>query len=141
MTLKNTEANAVFSIKNAQKFDEDDELLEVTTEGHFYMKNGSYFLLYDEYTEIGEISVMIKVSGDSVVIRRKGACSAKMEYRKGYKQEVLYSIPFGDMLIDLETESVSHQLNAGGGSLELVYKLTINQETILNHMTLYVTMI
>lgn len=141
MTLKDIDINAVFTIKNNQSFGEHEELLEVSTEGGFYLRNGSYFLVYNEYTELGEISVLIKVSGDRVVIRRSGACQAKMEYRKDFKQEVLYQIPYGGMLIDLETEEVINGLHFDGGYLELVYKLTVNRETYHNRMRLDVAII
>lgn len=141
MTLKNTEEkyNAVFTIRNNQTFDDKTDLVEITTEGTFKIRDNMYFLMYREYTELGEVSVLIKAAKETVSIRRSGACSSRMEYEKGTKREILYHIPFGDMVMDLETEGVEVSLDENGGSICLKYKLTIGEETYLNDMELTVS--
>jgi uncharacterized beta-barrel protein YwiB (DUF1934 family) len=134
LTLKNIDNNAVFTIRNNQTYDKDTELIEVTTEGRFYFRNGSYFLLYTEYTDLGEISVLIRAAKDTVSIRRSGACSTRMEYKSGTHQEVLYHLPFGDMVIDLDTQKVENFLTESGGNIKLKYSLTVNHEKYYNDM-------
>lgn len=141
MTLKNTDKiNAVFTIRNNQTFNDREECLEVMTEGSFYLKNGTFFLLYKEYGELGSVSVLIRAKGGVVSIKRSGACSSRMEYKENTHQEVLYSLPYGDMIIDLDTEIVDNLLNVSGGSVRLKYKLTINHEEYFNDMTIGVSL-
>ena len=113
--------------------------LEVVTEGGFYYKNGTYFLLFSEYQEIGKVSVIVRARADVVSIKRSGVCSARMEYEKGTHKEVLYSLPYGDIVIDLETDEVINLLTDDGGSLQLKYKLIVNGEEFYNDMTIDVS--
>lgn len=136
MTSKSIEnTNAIFKIKNNQTFDDHSDCVNITTEGNFYFKNGAYYLLYKEYNDMGEISIMIRAKDDTVVIKRSGACNARMEYKKGLHQEVVYSIPFGDIMLDLDTDKVINKLDQkDGGSLQIKYKLTINHEAYINNL-------
>ena len=141
MTLKSTDkSNAVFKITNEQKFEERDDKIEVTTEGRFSFKNGAFFLVYKEYTELGEVSVLIKVLGDVVTIRRSGACSTRMEYIPGESHEIIYNVPFGKMVMELETFEIKNKLDEEkGGSLEMEYKLDINHEVYHNSMRIEIS--
>ncbi len=138
--MKNTKdkTNALFVIRNNQTFDNHSDLVEISTEGNFKKRDGMYFLIYKEYTELGEISVFIKVKDQTVSITRSGACSSKMEYIENTKKEVLYHVPFGDMVMDLETESVNADLSSDGGKIKMKYKLTIGEECYYNDMQISV---
>lgn len=140
MTLKSIDEknNAVFTIRNNQTFDDKTDVVEIVTEGSYKARDGMYFLIYKEYTELGEISVLVKVLGETVSIRRTGACSSRMEYESGTRREILYHVPYGDLVMDLETENVKVSLNDDGGSINMKYKLTIGEESYLNNMTLEV---
>lgn len=142
MTLKNIDTNnALITIRNNQTYDGKSECLEITTEGRFTLKNGTYFLLYREYTEMGESSVVLRAFDDSVSMRRKGVSNARMDYKKGLHQEVLYNVPYGDLIIDLETESVEIDLNErNGGTIKITYSLGINGELYYNDMEIGITM-
>ena len=137
MTLKNTDkTNAVFTIKNNQTFKGDKELIEIVTEGNFYKKNDTFFLMYKEYTDLGTVSVLIKAADDAVSVKRSGVCRSKMEYRENSCQEILYTMPFGETIMNLETMKVKNSLNLSGGSIELEYKLTINQQDYYNDIVI-----
>lgn len=135
MTLTDIEGNAIFKIKNNQIFDDHNDCVDISTEGRFYFKNGTYFLFYKEYNDIGEVSIMIRVKGDTVVIKRSGACEARMEYRAGFKDEVIYTVPFGDIVLDLDTKKVVNELDEeNGGYFAVKYKLTVNGESYVNNL-------
>lgn len=138
MTLKNTEPNAVFTIENIQTTDEKSEPIKITTEGRFYQKNSAYYLLYTEYTELGDTSVLIRAAKDSVTIRRSGATNTKMEYVPGEQREVLYSVPFGNMVLDLKTNNLEVSLDENGGTIHLDYLLTAGGDSYHNDMCLSV---
>lgn len=140
MTLKNIDKNnALFVIRNNQTFEDRTELVEITTEGRFSLKNGTYFLVYREYTEVGENSVIIRASGNVASMRRKGVSNARMDYIPNTHREVLYRVPYGELVIDLYTETVENTLSEeNGGMLKLKYKLDINDEHYCNDMELKV---
>lgn len=142
MTLKNTDTNnAVIFIRNNQIYENGkNESLEITTEGRFVLKNGTYFLLYKEYNEFGECSVILRISNEMVSMRRKGVSNARMDYKKGLHQEVLYTVPYGDLIIDLDTDSVEIELDeTSGGKIRICYSLSISGEKYYNDMEIGIT--
>ena len=75
---------------------------------------------------------MIKADGGKVSIRRSGASSSTMNYAENYAEEVLYRLPFGDVVLDLRTSFVDNMLTENGGSLAIEYDIVINNETYGN---------
>lgn len=138
MTLKNIEPNAVFTIENKQTADGKTEPVKITTEGRFYEKDSAYFLLYTEYTELGDTSVLIRASNECVTIKRNGATNTKMEYIPGEHREILYRVPFGNMVLDLDTKKAEVSLSQDGGTIHLEYLLTIGGDNYHNDMVLTV---
>lgn len=140
MTSKSIDkTNAMFEIVNVQKFKEHEDRLEVITEGRFSSRNGACYLVYKEYSDIGEVSVTVKAKDEQVTVTRSGACKAKLEYIPGEKREILYTLPFGTMVMDLETLEVKNELSSlNGGILEMKYNMIINGESYYNSMKLEV---
>lgn len=126
--------NAVFKIENRQTFAEHDDCIEMTIAGKFYVKNGKYYILYKEYSDIGEVSVVIKAEDGFVSIRRSGACTALMNYRENLSEEVLYKLPYGNIVLDISTKTVDCRLGEDGGELRLEYDISLNGEAYSNEM-------
>lgn len=140
MTLKNTDNDAIISIKNIQSAEDMQEETELITEGRFYKSKDKLYIFYteDETEEASNCTVMITVSDNDITISRKGEFNSKMHYREGETEEVIYHTPFGDMLLLLKTLQVDNQLTENGGTLRLVYRLSVNEETIHNDLTIKV---
>lgn len=133
------EYNATICVKSIIN-DEKDDAIELTTEGNFYEKNGSYFILYNESEEMGmaDCSVMIKVTEDKVTVKRSGAFSSKMIYKPGETNEFIYNMPYGEMMIILHTKEIKKDLNDDGGELKISYTLTIQGEDNENELNIRV---
>lgn len=134
--MKNIEENAVIKVTNKQTFSDHEECIEITSIGKFYLKNGKFYILYKEYAEIGEVSVMVKADGNNVTIRRRGASNATMNYSEGHSEEVLYKIPYGDIVFELRTNFVDNRLSENGGVLVIDYDLVLNHEAYNNEITI-----
>lgn len=133
--MKNIDdTNAIINIKNSQTFNDHDETVEITSTGKFYSKNGKFYILYKEYSDMGEISIMIKAEGGKVSVRRGGACNAVMNYVENNCEEVVYRLPFGDTVFELRTRTVENNLTEDGGTLALDYDLVLNYEVYRNQM-------
>ena len=119
---------------------EADEAIELITEGNFYEKNESFYILYDESEEMGmaDCSVMIKVSENEVTVKRKGSFSSKMVYTPGQTNEFIYNMPYGSMPIILHTKEIKKELNEAGGELKVRYVLTIQGEDNENELNIRV---
>lgn len=121
--------NATITITSIINSDEAEKT-EFITEGAFYFKNGSYYILYDEKEELGmaNCSVIVKASEDVASVNRTGDFSSKMYYKKGEATEFLYHTPYGKFPVILSTQEIKNNLNVMGGKLEIIYSVTINNE-------------
>ncbi len=121
--------NATITITSIINSDEAEKT-EFITEGAFYFKNGSYYILYDEKEELGmaNCSVVVKVSENGASVNRTGDFSSKMYYKAGEATEFLYHTPYGKFPVILSTQKIKNSLNVMGGKLEIIYSVTINNE-------------
>jgi len=131
--------NATLTITSVINSDEADKM-EFVTDGAFYLKNGSYYILYDEKEEMGmaDCSVTIKVSDSEVSISRKGEFSSKMLYKTGEASEFLYNTPYGRFPVILTTQEINSNLNVMGGRIEILYGITISNEENFHSLTVEV---
>ncbi len=121
--------NATITITGVINSDETEKT-EFITEGAFYLKNGSYYILYDEKEELGmaDCSVIVKVSENEASVNRTGDFSSKMYYKSGEVTEFLYHTPYGKFPVILSTQEIKNNLNIMGGRLEIFYSVTISNE-------------
>lgn len=140
MTLKNTENDAIISIKNIQSAEDMEEETELITEGKFYKSNDKLYIFYteEETEESSGCTVMLVISDDDVTISRKGDFGSKMHYRKGGTEQVIYHTPFGNMQMMLKTVRIENNLTENGGILKLIYRLSVNGDVIDNNLTITV---
>lgn len=128
--------NATLTITSVINSDETDKM-EFMTDGAFYFKNGSYYILYDEKEEMGmaNCSVTIKVSSNEVTIKRKGDFSTNMLYKTGEATEFLYNTPYGKFPVILTTQEIKNSLNVMGGRIEILYCISISNEDNYHSLT------
>jgi uncharacterized beta-barrel protein YwiB (DUF1934 family) len=140
LTLKNTKKNAKIHICNIQSAAGDSDTIEMTVEGAFYQKEGSFYLLYrepDPETGTGD-SVMLKASGGSVIMKRTGAVFSEMRFEAGKKDICQYQMPYGTMEIGLLCRSAEISLSEHGGWIKLNYILQIGGGQYSNNLTIKV---
>ena len=132
--------NALLTINNNQTFKDKTDTTEIVTECSFYEKENSFFLIYDEYGEIGESRILMKVSDSGIVMKRSGAINARMEFLPGASREILYRLPYGDVIMELWTYSISNSLKKDGGGVEIKYRLKLMDEEYQNDMKLNISL-
>lgn len=105
-----------------------EERLELITDGAYYQKNGTTYIMYDEKEEMGmpNCSVTVKYDGRDVVVTRKGDFSSRMNYCPGKATEFLYQMPYGSIPVIIYTKKLTAKLDSDGGSLALYY--TVNMQ-------------
>lgn len=117
--------DVIIEIKTEQSLDGQSDSIEFSTDGRFGIKDGSYFLSYDESGLLdveGEIKTTLYVKPDNtVVLQRKGSYNSKMVIEKGVRTNCIYSTPVGQILLGIFGEKVSPNLNENGGSIALTY--------------------
>ena len=117
--------DVIIEIKTEQSLDGQSDSIEFSTDGRFGIKDGSYFLSYDESGLLdieGEIKTTLYVKPDNtVVLQRKGSYNSKMIIEKGVRTNCFYSTPVGNILLGIFGEKVLSNLNEYGGNIALTY--------------------
>ncbi len=117
--------DVIIDIKTEQSLDGQSDSIEFTTDGRFGIKDGSYFLTYDESGLLdveGEIKTTLYLKPDNtVILQRKGSYNSRMVIEKGIRTNCFYSTPVGDLTLGIFGEKVVSNLNDNGGSIVLTY--------------------
>lgn len=136
MTLKNTDNAYRIIVKNKQTIDTETDTIEELAYGSYDEKNGKQYIRYKTETdeENGSISSIIILDGDSLTIKRRGNVNSSMVYRAGKKHAFPYETPYGIIDMEIETDRLISVVDENGGTIELVYTLTVQGEKYYNDM-------
>lgn len=121
--------DVVIDIKGVQGIDDETDTIEFTTDGRFGVKDGEYFISYDDgqmLEESLEVKTSIFIKPDSVVLQRSGAIKSRMVIEKGVRNTCFYSTPHGNMVLGIYGDSVDYDLSEKGGSLKMSYNIDSN---------------
>ncbi len=134
MTLKNTDKTYIIKVINAQTIDSVTDTIEQSAKGSYYEKGDKKYILYK--TEENNIitSTIIIIENGTVIIRRKGEIESNMHFVRGETTTSSYILPYGKMIIHINTEAINDSLNIYGGELSLKYELLIQGEKYYNDM-------
>ncbi len=115
--------DVIISIKGS---DGDSDAIELTTDGRFGEKNGSYFLTYDESAMlgVGTVRTCIYIKPDnSVVLQRTGSVDSRLIVEEGKRSICSYSTAEGNLLIGIFGEKVKTNLTPEGGDISMKYTI------------------
>ena len=118
--------DVLITVVGIQGIDGEEDTVELTTEGRFGIKDGKYFLSYDEgqIVEAGKVKTKIFINfPDSVVLQRTGDINSRMEITAGERKSCFYSTPVGDICIGIYGEKIELDLKENGGNINLVYTI------------------
>ena len=106
----------------------DDTDIELVSECDFYKADGVYFCDYDEseITGLEGTKTSVEIGKDYVSLVRTGTVNSQMLFMEGRKTTSLYSMPFGELTIDILTQNLSSDINENGGHLKVDYIIDIN---------------
>ena len=94
--------NVMISIRGLQFLeDETDDNIETVQQGEYFFRNGSHFLLYEEYLEDfpEPVKSVIRIRGNELTLTRKGPLNVQMNFTQGKKTLTRYRTPYGAMTI------------------------------------------
>lgn len=115
----------IIDIKTEQSLDGQSDTIEFSTDGSMGLRDGSYYLSYDEsgLLEVeGEIKTTLYVKPDNtIVLSRKGSYNSRMVIEKGVRNSCFYSTPVGNLSLGVFGEKVFSNLNENGGSISMTY--------------------
>ena len=139
MTLKNTDNEYRITVSNRQTIDSETDTIEETAYGNYTEKNGKQYITYKTENDGDKISSMINIDGNEILIKRTGSVNSSMTYKVDTKKEFLYHLPYGTVPMEIETQRIVSKLDENGGTIELVYTLTVQGEKYFNDMKITVS--
>ena len=138
-----TERDVIICVRGHQFYpDAEPDVTELMTEGTMaFSGDGAIILTYRE-TELtgmeGTVTRFI-IREDTVELRREGAVSSGILFRRGQSHSSLYETLWGSMVVDVTTTSLAHRITERGGVLELRYTVSVDHALVgENHMKIRV---
>lgn len=122
--------DVLITIKGLQMALDDNDTLEIMTNGKYYKKNGKHYVLYEELVEDQKVSNMIKIYDETVEITKKGLASVQMFFETGKKNTSIYSTPFGQIEIGIYAEQIRVNESENKLELNMQYDLEMNSEHV-----------
>lgn len=123
----------LITIKGLQSYYDDTEGsdIELLTEGDFYKEDGVYFCDYaeSEITGLDGTDTSIEIGSNYVSLQRSGNVNSQMLFMEGRKTSSLYSLPYGELTVDIYTEKLKTNVDEHGGSISIDYIIDINNAT------------
>ncbi len=126
--------DVIINIKTEQRVGDNTDTIDFTTDGRFGIKDGSYFISYDE-SELLEVEGAVKTtlyikSENSVVMQRKGDYQSRMVIEKGVRNNCFYVTPMGELTLGIFGEKVKTSFSENGGSISMNYTIDTNSQLL-----------
>ena len=102
--------DVLVTIKGLQSLEEtsDAEEVELVAKGDYYFKNGHHYIFFEEriegFTEPTKNS--IKISGNSVEVKKKGLTNVQMIFEENKKNLTYYATPFGNLQMGIAATKI-----------------------------------
>ena len=119
--------DVVISVRGLQVMDnESAEDIETVQQGEYFERNGSIFLLYDEYY----VKNVMKIRENEMTLTKRGIINVQMNFEAGKKNLTRYQTPYGVMMIGLDTSRVVCLQEEKSLAIEIDYTLEANYQYV-----------
>jgi uncharacterized beta-barrel protein YwiB (DUF1934 family) len=104
--------------------------MEFITEGRFYRKGDSVYLVYDEseFSGMEGCTTSLKITGDKIRMKRYGedvGIETAINFEKGKRFNGYYETPFGSVEMEVLTNAVRNKIDENGaGSVDIDYNVS-----------------
>ncbi|MDR0357636.1 MAG: DUF1934 domain-containing protein [Clostridiales Family XIII bacterium] len=118
-------------IPSGADVDEDSEGMEFITEGRFYRKGDSMYLVYEESEFSGTegCTTSLKITGDKIRMKRYGedvGIETAISFEKGKRFNGYCETPFGSVEMEVLTNAVNNKIKENGeGSIDIDYNISL----------------
>lgn len=82
--------------------------IEITVPGTFYEKDGTLYCLYEEINEEfnGTTKNSLKLKDNCFELTKRGTLNVQMEFKPGERTSTTYILPFGSIMMGIDTSEV-----------------------------------
>lgn len=111
---------------------DDEEQLELVTEGKYYSEDGYVFLTYEEggFTGMEGCTTSLMIKDDEILMKRCGEAvpmDTEIRFEKGKRFNGLYGTPFGAVEMEVLTNDVINTISKVEpiGSVDIDYHISL----------------
>lgn len=122
---------AIITISSIQGEKEEDSI-QVVTPGSFYLKEDSYYAVYEE-TEISGMqgtTTTLKIKPEELILLREGTTNANMHFAHGANNLSMYDTPYGTLEMEVITKKINVDVNEKGGNIAVKYDMNISGQKV-----------
>ena len=105
--------NIVIEIKSKiEQIEGDKNIIEMSTVGELFEKNGSTFVVYfeSEVSGMQGCKTVLKISGETITLTRFGDTTTKMIFNRQSSMKSLYHTPYGDFDMEVKTLELDSEI-------------------------------
>lgn len=109
--------------------DQDDDIVELFTNGIFYKEGDRFIIQYDESDATGYegCQTTLEVEGNErVTLVRSGPTETHLVVQNGIRHQGLYDLGFGEIIMGVSGLNIQSALHELGGTVMFHYSLDIN---------------
>lgn len=124
--------NVLVTVHGLQHEIDDKEGIQTKQVGSYRLVAGKHVISYKEYFKdenTGKdaiISNLLKISGDTITLTKRGATNAEMTFKEGTTHTTFYETPFGSMQMRLDTTRVDINEENDKIEISIDYGLDMN---------------
>lgn len=116
---------------------------ELFTRGEFRLHKGLYYIDYEESEATGfeGSHAQLCVNEGIMTMTRTGSTFSNLVFEDGVRHYCHYGTEFGDCMVGITTQELSHCLDETGGTVHLKYSVDVNSGLMTeNEITIKVKM-
>ena len=120
--------NVIISVKGIQSAEDNDQVLELVTEGKYYKEDDAYCVTYkeSEVTGMEGTTTTLRVSNGIVTLMRMGSVNSHFVFQQGRKHVSYYDTEHGAFTIGVLANEVDIRMDDDGGEIRVGYQLEID---------------
>jgi len=121
--------DVIIRINGSPKYeDADGDVIELTTAGRFYRKNGTYYIMYkeSELTGMAGITTTLKIEDQRITMMRNGLYPTQMIFEKGQRHFGIYNTEFGSLTVAVSARDIQNTMTDSGGDLFIDYAIEVD---------------
>ena len=128
--------NVLVTVHGLQHEIDDKDGIKTKQTGNYRLVAGKHVISYKEYfkdEETGKdatVSNLLKISGDTVTLTKRGATNTEMTFKAGRTHTGFYETPFGSMQMRLDTTRVDINEENDKIEISIDYGLDMNYSHI-----------
>lgn len=125
--------DVLITIKGLQNYDDQDEdSIELVTNGTYYKKDDDYYIVYkeSEITGLGTTTTTVKIEPTRVTVIRFGDTQSHMIFEEGEKHVSYYDTGAGALTIGISTKQIHKTVSDSRATLMIDYSMEINNSVV-----------